>query len=78
LENGNRGRSQVLIGGAWDFCFLDWEREEVTTEDTEFTEKRKRRIGRGDLVALDGKGPPFANWAKSGAPVIFQHVVPVG
>jgi hypothetical protein len=58
----------VLLGGAWDFLFLGRRRKELTTEDTESTEKRKTRIGRGDLETLGHKSPPFAKFAKGGAP----------
>jgi hypothetical protein len=63
-----RRRSQVLVGGAWDFLFLGEEGEEFTTEDTEETEKENAGIRRRDVIALDRKSPPFAKYAKSGAP----------
>ncbi len=61
-------RSQVLLGGAWDFLFLGRRRKELTTEDMESTEKRRTRIGRGHLETLDRKSPSFAKFAKGGAP----------
>jgi hypothetical protein len=52
------------------FCF--WGRKkEFTTEDTEATEKRRTRIGRGDWETLGRKSPPFAKFAKGGGTLEF-------
>ena len=42
--------------------------EKAYAEDTEFAEKRKARMKRRGVVALERRSPPFAKDAKDGAP----------
>jgi len=59
-------------------------RRKVHTEHTEEAHPSRNALGAGrehgeeksgDLVAFDRQSPPFAKFAKDGAPVIFQEVV---
>jgi len=57
----------VLLGGAWDFLFLG-NNEKSSPQRTQRAQRREKQIRKKDLVALERKSPPFANYAKGGAP----------